>query len=108
MIHTVSVRERRITVDRPRIVAGGKGADKLVLDLDAEWDGAEATVVLGTGEALKASVWTGEPMDLPVELIAAPGWLPISVEGELDGALIVTERADRVLRVVDGGEVLHD
>lgn len=108
MIHTISVRERRITVDPPRIVAGGKGADKLKLDLDGEWDGAEVDVVLGTGESVKAAPWTGEPMDLPAELIAEPGWLPISITGELDGALIVTERADRVMRVVDGGEVLHD
>lgn len=32
MIHTTSVRNRRTTIDLPYVVAGGKGADKLVLD----------------------------------------------------------------------------
>lgn len=108
MIHVVTVRNRCVSVDQPLIVAGGRGSDLVVLDLDDEWQGFSVSVVLGSGESAQVAEWDGDPMSLPEELVSEAGWLPISIVGELDGALIVTRRADRVLRVVEGGEVPGD
>lgn len=35
--HTITVRNRRIKVDTPRLIQGCDGSDAIILDLDDEW-----------------------------------------------------------------------
>lgn len=37
--HTITVRNRRIKVDIPRLIQGCDGSDAIILDLDDEWTG---------------------------------------------------------------------
>lgn len=103
--HVLTVRKRRIKIHPPYAVAGGKSSDSIVLDLDAEWEGLSARVVVGDGEGAVEADWDGEPMVLPDGPLAEPGWLPFTVVGEADGSKIVTEAAPHAFRVVDGGYV---
>ena len=101
--HVLSVRKRRIKIHPSYAVAGGKSSDSLVLDLDQEWDGMSVRVVLGEGDGAVEADWDGEPMVLPDDTLAEPGWLPMTVVGEADGSKIVTEAAPHAFRVVEGG-----
>lgn len=46
-VHTLTVRAHRVSCDSPVLVQHGMGHDAIALDLDAEWDGLSARLVLG-------------------------------------------------------------
>ena len=104
-VHTLRVDMHRISVDDPVIVAGGMGHDAIDLDLDAEWDGLTVTIVVGECDAAYDAVWQGEPWVLPAASLFEAGWLPVTVVGrDASGTVrVVTERCDRLLRVVASG-----
>lgn len=79
--HTITVRNRRIKVDTPRLIQGCTGSDSIILDLDDEWTGLdEIHVSIGSGDSRQDAVWDGEPM--VIEHIDFPiGYLPVSVTG---------------------------
>ena len=104
-VHVLRVRDHRIRCADPVMVAGCVGHDAIALDLDAEWEGLSVRVVIGEGEGAVEADWEGEPMVLPDEPLAEPGWLPVTVVGESDGSRIVTEAAPHAFRVVEGGYV---
>ena len=104
-VHTLVVRDHRISCCDREMVQHGMGHDAIQLDLDAEWDGLTITVVVGECDAAYDAVWQGEPWVLPAASLFEAGWLPVTVVGRDDSGTvrIVTERCDRLLRVVASG-----
>ena len=103
--HTLVVRDHRISCCDREMVQHGMGHDAISLDLDAEWDGLTITVVVGECDAAYDAVWQGEPWVLPAASLFEAGWLPVTVVGRDDSGTVrvVTERCDRLLRVVASG-----
>ena len=106
-VHTLVVRDHRISCCDPVIVQHEMGHDAIALDLDAEWDGLSLRVVLGSGDGAADRLWDGEPWVVPAALLAETGWLPVSVVGyDGDGTVrVTTERCDHLLKVVASGQV---
>lgn len=104
-VHTLVVRDHRISCCDTEMVQHGMGHDAISLDLDAEWDGLTITVVVGECHAAYDAVWQGEPWVLPAVSLFEAGWLPVTVVGRDDSGTVrvVTERCDRLLRVVASG-----
>ena len=104
-VHTLVVRDHRISCCDTEMVQHGMGHDAIQLDLDAEWDGLTITVVVGECDAAYDAVWQGEPWVLPAASLFEAGWLPVTVVGrDASGTVrVVTERCDRLLRVVASG-----
>ena len=103
--HAITVRNRRIKVDTPRLIQGCDGSDAIILDLDDEWtDLDEILVSIGSGDSRQDAIWDGEPM--VIEHVDFPiGYLPVSVTGRTkDGSRsIATARAPHVFFVVRNG-----
>ena len=106
-IHTLVVRDHRISCCDATMMQHGMGHDAIALDLDAEWDGLSVRVVLGSGDDAAERLWDGEPWVVPAALLAEPGWLPVSIVGyDGDGTVrVTTERCDHLLKVVASGQV---
>ena len=104
-VHTLVVRDHRISCCDCEMVQHGMGHDAIQLDLDAEWDGLTVTIVVGECDAAYDTVWEGEPWVLPAVALFEAGWLPVTVVGRDDSGTVrvVTERCDRLLRVVASG-----
>ena len=104
-VHTLVVRDHRISCCDCEMVQHGMGHDAIQLDLDAEWDGLTITIVVGECDAAYDAVWQGEPWVLPAASLFEAGWLPVTVVGRDDSGTVrvVTERCDRLLRVVASG-----
>ena len=104
-VHTLVVRDHRISCCDPTMVQHGMGHDAIQLDLDAEWDGLTVTIVVGECDAAYDTVWDGDPWVLPAASLFDAGWLPVTVVGRDDSGTVrvVTERCDRLLRVVASG-----
>ena len=104
-VHTLVVRDHRISCCDCEMVQHGMGHDAIQLDLDAEWDGLTITIVVGGCDAAYDAVWQGEPWVLPAASLFEAGWLPVTVVGRDDSGTVrvVTERCDRLLRVVASG-----
>ena len=104
-IHTLTVRSHRVSCDSPVLVQHGMGHDAIALDLDAEWDGLSARLVLGPCGSAYDVLYEGGPVVIPAATLAEAGWLPVSVVGYGgDGTVrVTTERCDHLLRVVASG-----
>lgn len=104
-VHTLSVRGHRIACDSPVLVQNGMGHDAIALDLDAEWDGLSARLVLGPCGSAYDVLYEDAPVVVPAATLAEAGWLPVSVVGYGgDGTVrVTTERCDHLLRVVESG-----
>lgn len=64
--HTITVRNRRIKVDTPRLIQGCDGSDAIILDLDDEWTGLDEILVsIGSGDSRQDAFWDGEPTNSP-------------------------------------------
>ena len=58
--HTITVRNRRIKVDTPRLIQGCTGSDAIILDLDDEWTGLDEILVsIGSGDSRQDAIWDG-------------------------------------------------
>ena len=88
-----------------KVVANGLNADSLRLDLDNEWDGLDAVLVVGPCGNAEKVAYEGDPVPVPPGLLSEPGWLPVSVVGYgEDGEVrVVTADAPRALQVVPSG-----
>ena len=61
--HIITVRNRRIKVDTPRLIQGCTGSDSIILDLDDEWTGLDEILIsIGSGDSRQVAIWDGEPM----------------------------------------------
>lgn len=115
-MHTLVVRDHAVSCFDPDIVQHSKGHDAIQLDLDAEWDDLDVSIVM-VGPDYKAVevLYTGEPVTIPASVCEDPRWLPVGIVGYGDGGNIrvLTARADRLLKVVpsgpfEGGEPIPD
>lgn len=101
------MRGRIVTWDDRRVVQHGMGADRVVLDLDAEWDACDRIQVALACAALPEPVRVvpeGRALLLPARLLAEPGQLRMQVVGyEGEAVRIVTEREASPLVVVESG-----
>ena len=80
-VHTLVVRDHKISCCDATMVQHGMGHDAIALDLDGEWDGLSLRVVLGAGDDAGEKLWDGGPWEVPASLLAEVGWLPVSVVG---------------------------
>ena len=104
-VHTLVVRDHKISCCDREMVQHGMGHDAVVLDLDAEWDGLSVRLVLGPCGSAYDVLYEDAPVVVPAAALAEAGWLPVSVVGYGgDGTVrVTTERCDRLLRVVESG-----
>lgn len=106
--HVAAVRGRIVTWDDRRVVQHGMGADRVVLDLDAEWDACDRIQVALACAALPEPVRVvpeGRALLLSARLLAEPGQLRMQVVGyEGEAVRIVTEREASPLVVVESGD----
>ena len=109
-LHTITVVDRVVCVDRPELVQNNIKTETVTLDLDSEWDGLSCIINIGSGETLTSLIWSGRPVVIPAELMTDIGTLNVSVVGYgEDGALrAVTKKADNIFTVVASGYVEGD
>ena len=82
--HTITVRNRRIAVDTPRLIQGCTGSDSIILDLDAEWTGLDKiTVSIGSGDSRQDAIWDGEPSPRHVRPMCSSWSVTEGVDNEL-------------------------
>lgn len=107
--HKVTIRDRVVSTDSREIVQDSNEADRIVLDLDSDWDGLdEVYVVLGKGDGKLVSPY--DPEDLPTfpaELTEKLGPLAFSVVGMKGETIQITRRADSLFRIVPRGDVIE-
>ena len=109
-LHTVTVVDRAVSVDKPELVQNNIRTETVTLDLDSEWDGLSCIINIGNGDTPTSLIWSGQPVTIPAELMTNIGTLNVSVVGYGDdGALrAVTKKADAMFTVVASGYVEGD
>lgn len=101
--HVLYVQGRHIEACGPVVVQNGILSDTIDLSLDSEWDGLCIVVVMGDSTNPVKVEWTGEPISIPSQLMANPGWIPVSVVGYEGERRVTTAEAPRLLSVVPSG-----
>lgn len=101
--HTAVVKNRELTITSPRVVQNQLNADMLDLSLDSEWDGMAVSVIFGCGESAVKLLWEGEPVAIPSQLTAEPGYIPVTVAGYQGDVRVVSAEAKDALVVVASG-----
>lgn len=109
-LHTITVVDRVVSVDKPELVQNNIRTESVTLDLDSEWDGLSCIINIGSGKTPTSLIWSGQPVTIPAELMTDIGTLNVSVVGYGDdGALrAVTKKADAMFTVVASGYVEGD
>lgn len=109
-LHTITVVDRMVSVDKPELVQNNIRTETVTLDLDSEWDGLSCLINIGSGKTPTSLIWSGQPVIIPAELMTDIGTLNVSVVGYGDdGALrAVTKKADAMFTVVASGYVEGD
>ena len=109
-LHTITVVDRVVSVDKPELVQNNIRTETVTLDLDSEWDGLSCIINIGSGKTPTSLIWNGQPVTIPAELMTDIGTLNVSVVGYGDdGALrAVTKKADAMFTVVASGYVEGD
>lgn len=109
-LHTVTVVDRVVSVDKPELVQNNIKTETVTLNLDSEWDGLSCIINIGNGDTPTSLIWSGQPVTIPAELMTDIGTLNVSVVGYGDdGALrAVTKKADAMFTVVASGYVEGD
>ena len=109
-LHTITVVDRVVSVDKPELVQNNIRTETVTLDLDSEWDGLSCIINIGSGKTPTSLIWSGQPVVIPAELMTDIGTLNVSVVGYGDdGALrAVTKKADAMFTVVASGYVEGD
>lgn len=101
--HTAVVKNRELTITSPRVVQNQLNADMLDLSLDSEWDGMAVSVIFGCGDSAVKLVWEGQPIAIPSQLTAEPGYIPVTVAGYQGDVRVVSAEAKDALVVVASG-----
>ena len=103
--HTVTVRSRRASVDVRELVSGTAKTDRIVLDLDREWDGMDVTLtVTGSGVSVSPMRESDGSYTIPWECTAKPGAVRVAVEGSRDGAKLLHAVMERPMVCVQGAD----
>lgn len=109
-LHTISVVDRVVSVDKPELVQNNIRTETVTLNLDSEWDGLSCIINIGSGETPTSLIWSGQPVIIPAELMTDIGTLNVSVVGYGDDGAVraVTKKADAMFTVVASGYVEGD
>lgn len=109
-LHTITVVDRVVSVDKPELVQNNIKTETVTLNLDSEWDGLYCIINIGNGDTPTSLIWSGQPVTIPAELMTDIGTLNVSIVGYGDdGALrAVTKKADAMFTVVASGYVEGD
>ena len=103
--HTVTVRSRRASVDVRELVSGTVKTDRIVLDLDREWDGTDVTLtVTGSGVSVSPMRESDGSYTIPWECTAKPGAVRVAVEGSRDGAKLLHSVMESPMVCVQGAD----
>ena len=108
-LHTISVVDRVVSVDKPELVQNNIRTETVTLNLDSEWDGLSCIINIGSGKTPTSLIWSGQPVIIPAELMTDIGTLDVSVVGYGDDGAVraVTKKADAMFVVAASGYV-HD
>ena len=108
-LHTISVVDRVVSVDKPELVQNNIRTETVTLNLDSEWDGLSCIINIGSGKTPTSLIWSGKPVIIPAELMTDIGTLNVSVVGYGDDGAVraVTKKADAMFVVAASGYV-HD
>lgn len=88
-IHTITVVDRRATIDDRILVQGTVGEDAVAIDLDQEWDGLDiiATFHFNGGDIAPERKEDGT-YEVPWEANMAVGRVSVSIEGSKNGRVL--------------------
>ena len=108
-LHTISVVDRVVSVDKPELVQNNIKTETVTLNLDSEWEGLSTVINIGNEKPVSV-IWSGEPVVIPAELMTTVGSLDVSVVGYGDdgGIRAVTKKATSIFNVVASGFVEGD
>ena len=108
-LHTISVVDRVVSVDKPELVQNNIKTETVTLNLDSEWEGLSTVINIGNKKPVSV-IWSGEPVVIPAELMTTVGSLDVSVVGYGDdgGIRAVTKKATSIFNVVASGFVEGD
>lgn len=108
-LHTISVVDRVVSVDKPELVQNNIKTETVTLNLDSEWEGLSTVINIGNEKPVSV-IWSGEPVVIPAELMTTVGSLDVSVVGYGDdgGIRAVTKKATSIFNVVASGFVDGD
>ena len=108
-LHTITVVDRVVSVDKPELVQNNIRTETVTLNLDSEWDGLSCIINIGSGKTPTSLIWSGKPVIIPAELMTDIGTLNVSVVGYGDNGTVraVTKKADAMFVVAASGYV-HD
>lgn len=108
-LHTISVVDRVVSVDKPELVQNNIKNETVTLNLDSEWEGLSTVINIGNKKPVSV-IWSGEPVVIPAELMTTVGSLDVSVVGYGDdgGIRAVTKKATSIFNVVASGFVEGD
>lgn len=98
--HTITIRDRRITVDNPTLIQGCRNSDTITLDTDEEWDGKTITVYVGSESHQVQAEYDGTPLAIDIDFPV--GYIPVLVKGKTQDGIIYTEEASHAFRVKAG------
>ena len=109
-LHTITVVDRAVSVDRPELVQNNIRTESVTLNLDSEWDGLSCLINIGSDDNPVSLVWSGHPVTIPAELMTDIGTLDVSVVGYGEDGTVraVTKKADNMFTVVASGYVEGD
>lgn len=102
--HTISIRDRRATVDDRLLVSGTWRADCVALDLDAEWEGMDVSVAFeGAGYRIEPPAEPDGTYVVPWECVSGAGGVTVSVRGTDGRQTLAHVVMDRPLVTEPGG-----
>lgn len=102
--HTISIRDRRATVDDRLLVSGTWRADCVALDLDAEWEGMDVSVAFeGAGYRIEPPAEPDGTYVVPWECVSDTGGVTVSVRGTDGRQTLAHVVMDRPLVTEPGG-----
>lgn len=108
LVHTATVRGRRLSWDVREVVQHGLNADRVELSLDHEWrecDRIVAVMAKSGRDPVRVDA-TGGCFGIPSELLRQPGAMPTCLMGYAGGGVrIVTAAESRPLVVVQSGDI---
>lgn len=102
--HTLTVRGEEATIDDFKLTQDGEASDLIQLDLDGTWADLDVYVTFARYGSEPVEVdWTGDPMEVPAELLRTPGYLWLVVVGVDADQIKVSRKLDQPIVIRESG-----